>query len=311
MNIIKQRLAIVIPAFKLRFLDKTLESIFSQTNKNFTVYIGDDNSPEDLYSVIKTFEEGNNLVYEKFEENFGGTSVTKQWERCVAMTKSEEWIWLFSDDDIMKEDSVDLFYKALQETSESYDLYRFNCCIIDDAGNEVTNKSQYPQIQTSYEFLVSRLNYQYHSYIVNCIFSRNVYIKHNGFIDFSGAWAADDATWILYGQEKNIYTLEKGLVQWRTSSINISGNTSNILNRQKKYMGTEQFIVWIYNWSKVNNKIIDDKLVIRWFLNMLGLMGFNNMTVTYLRSKTFKTFFLKKNHLFQIKLMIKTRNRNF
>jgi hypothetical protein len=138
-----------------------------------------------------------------------------------------------------------------------------------------------------------------------------VYIKHNGFIDFHGAWTADDATWILYGQEKNIFTLEKGLVQWRTSTINISGNTSNLLNRQMKYMGAEQFIEWIYNWAKANKKKIDNKLVIRWFVNMLGLIGFINRTDRYLRSKTFRTFFYNKNYLFQLKLLIQTRNRNF
>ena len=305
------KLAIVIPAFKSKFLDQTLNSIVNQTKKDFTLYVGDDNSPEDIFTVVAHFENQIKIVYKKFEDNFGNTSVAKQWERCIAMTKSEEWIWLFSDDDIMKEDSVELFYKALDETSGSYDLYRFNCSIIDETGNEVTNRSQYTQVQTSYDFLVSRLSYQYHSYIVNCIFSRNVYIKHNGFIDFHGAWTADDATWILYGQEKNIFTLEKGLVQWRTSTINISGNTSNLLNRQMKYMGAEQFIEWIYNWAKANKKKIDNKLVIRWFVNMLGLIGFINRTDRYLRSKTFRTFFYNKNYLFQLKLLIQTRNRNF
>lgn len=299
------KLAIVIPAYKLTFFDETLKSILSQTNKNFTLYIGDDNSPEDLYSIVKNYEADLKIVYKRFEENIGNISVVKHWNRCVAMTKLEEWIWLFSDDDMMSEDCVELFYHAIEKTSVSYDLYRFDCSIIDEAGNEITNKSGYPEIQTSFEFLVSRLSYQYHSYIVNFIFSRNVYLKYNGFINFNAAWGSDDASWILFGQEKNIFTLDRGLVQWRVSSINISGNTNNLTNRRQKYQGTEQFIEWMYKWLNQNQIQIDDKLVIKWYLIMLRLIGFRKIFWAYIKSKPFRKFLWQKHPYYQIKLIIK------
>lgn len=43
-----KKLAIIIPAYKPRFLRETLDSIAKQNNHDFTVYIGDDASPYQL-----------------------------------------------------------------------------------------------------------------------------------------------------------------------------------------------------------------------------------------------------------------------
>ena len=50
-----KQLAIIIPAYKETFLRKALESIASQTCKDFTLYIGDDCSPNDLKSIVSDF----------------------------------------------------------------------------------------------------------------------------------------------------------------------------------------------------------------------------------------------------------------
>ena len=305
------KLAIVIPVYKSAFLQEALNSIASQTNKNFTLYIGNDNSPEDIYSTVKKYENDLDIIYKKFDENLGNISIVKHWKRCVEMTNAEEWIWLFSDDDMMSEDCVELFFQAIEKTSGNYDLYRFNCSIIDKAGKQLTNKSGYPEIQSSFEFLISRLTYQYHSYIVNCIFSRTVFLKNNGFVDFKAAWAADDATWILYGQDKKIFTLNVGEVKWRQSSINISGNTKNLQNRRNKYEGTAQFISWVYNWSLRNKIQVDDKIVIKWFFTMLESIGYRYVSWTYIKSKTFRTFFLKGNYVYQLKSIRSNLHRKF
>src|SRR5690242_10860606 len=40
-------IAVVIPYFKLRYLGEALESLASQSDSNFSVFIGDDCSPDD------------------------------------------------------------------------------------------------------------------------------------------------------------------------------------------------------------------------------------------------------------------------
>ena len=47
----EEKIAIVIPAYKCRFLRQTLDSIVVQTCRSFTVYIGDDASPQNLKEI--------------------------------------------------------------------------------------------------------------------------------------------------------------------------------------------------------------------------------------------------------------------
>ncbi|MCS3153719.1 glycosyltransferase [Phocaeicola dorei] len=94
-------MAIVIPAYKGRFLKETLDSIAVQAHKDeFVLYIGDDASPERLDKIVESYQNKVNLVYHRFSENMGGKDLVAHWERCIQLS-AEPFIWLFSDDDLM------------------------------------------------------------------------------------------------------------------------------------------------------------------------------------------------------------------
>ena len=125
-------LAIIIPAYKETFLEEAIQSISSQTCKDFTLYVGDDCSPYPLKNIVDNYTGKIKIIYHRFETNIGGKDLVAQWERCIALSKNEKWIWLFSDDDVMEPNCVASFYKAIKETSSYYDVYHFNVNIIDE-----------------------------------------------------------------------------------------------------------------------------------------------------------------------------------
>jgi glycosyltransferase involved in cell wall biosynthesis len=86
-------LAIIIPYYKLTFFDATLESLANQTDNRFTVYIGDDNSTESPLAVLGNYEHKINVRYRRFCENFGCSSLTKQWHRCLEMMTTNGLFW--------------------------------------------------------------------------------------------------------------------------------------------------------------------------------------------------------------------------
>lgn len=59
----EEKIAIVIPAYKCRFLRQTLDSIVVQTCRSFTVYIGDDASPQNLKEIVSDYADKMNIVY--------------------------------------------------------------------------------------------------------------------------------------------------------------------------------------------------------------------------------------------------------
>ena len=120
------RLAIIIPAYKATFLTAALDSIAAQTCKDFTLYVGDDCSPDPIDKIVEQYRDKIDLVYQRFETNLGGKDLVAQWERCIAMSHDEPYIWLFSDDDVMEPNCVELLLRTIDETKGAYDLYHFD-----------------------------------------------------------------------------------------------------------------------------------------------------------------------------------------
>jgi glycosyltransferase involved in cell wall biosynthesis len=244
----KGKLAIIIPAYKLQFLSQALESIVNQTCKKFNLYIGDDASPFDLKSIIEPFQNRIPISYKKFEKNLGLVSLTKQWSRCIDLSGNEEYIWLFSDDDIMPSDAVERFYHEL-EINESHDIYRFNLQFINEKNNVIRNPSAHPRIESSQEFLKRRLSFSTISAACEYIFSRKIYNSNNGFVEFPLAWCSDDATWAVFGRQAGILTIPGEPVSIRMSSgLNISSDTKS---NNLKFFAVVTFVKWIHqNFSK-------------------------------------------------------------
>ncbi len=252
-------LAIVIPAYKTDFFRQALESIANQTCKDFVLYIGDDASPDDLMVIVSEFQGRITINYTRFEENIGGQDIITHWTRCISLCENEEWIWLFSDDDILDHQCVENFYKALSETDSTYDLYRFNTITINEYGNVISKAQDFPMVQNNIEFLKRKLERKIDSYAVEYIFRKDVYEK-NGFINFPTAWISDDATWTVFSQQTGIRLIPDSYVYWRYSGINISSNFGIEKTRQK-LEAVIQFINWTYERYP---QVISDFLLSEW-----------------------------------------------
>ncbi len=234
----QKSLAIVIPAYKTQFLKTTLESLAQQTDKRFVVYVGDDASPEDVCAIVQPFIERMPIIYKRFDTNVGGTSLVQQWRRCVDLTK-EDYIWLFSDDDVLPVDAVERFWKF--EVTEIFDICRFQLQFIDKVGKEKLIWGLHPVWQSAEDFLKERLRFETLSAASEYIFTRAAYNKY-GFVEFPFAWCSDDASWVQMGLEKGIYTIDGLPVQMRMSGENISSSSTH---NAKKFEAVIQFCNWI------------------------------------------------------------------
>ena len=128
-----KKLAIIIPAYKPRFLQETLDSIAKQNNHEFTVYIGDDASPDSPEKLLEKYQGKFNFTYKKFNDNLGSISLVKQWERCIDMMKDEEWFMILGDDDVLGEKVVEEFYKKKDSVEKlKINVIKYATVVIDD-----------------------------------------------------------------------------------------------------------------------------------------------------------------------------------
>ena len=241
-------IAIVIPAYKATFLSATLDSIAAQTCKDFTLYVGDDCSPEPIGRIVEAYRDKINMVYQRFDSNLGGTDLVAQWERCIAMSEDEPYIWLFSDDDVMEPNCVEELLRQIDRTNGVYDLYHFDVDRIDERGRLISSKEDYPTILTAYQYYRGKNAGRFSSFAVDNVFSRRIYERH-GFVKFDLAWGSDVATWIVFCGEKGMYTVPDARVKWRESSRNITPDNSRQI-AERKLRAEMAFLNWSYRYFR-------------------------------------------------------------
>lgn len=255
----KNRLAVVIPAYKLTYFKETLESLASQDCQDFTLYIGDDASPKDLRTLVDTYRDRISIVYQRFEENLGGKNLVAQWERCIGMTKNEEWLWLFSDDDVMDPSCVRNFFGCMTQLCDA-ELFHFNLNFIDHGGFVTKTCNTFPEYMPVDEFFDRRVGFKLNSTVVEYIFSRRAYERAGGFKNNDMAWCSDDASWIRIGRQTGIVTIPGSIVYWRDGGLNISSNVKDKAVVLRKVFANVEHINWVGEYfkqqqlkSKLNN----------------------------------------------------------
>lgn len=221
-------LAIIIPYYKLTFFEATLQSLANQTNKRFKVYIGDDASPEDARDLLNKYDGNFDVVYHRFLENLGGTSLTKQWERCIKLSGDEEWIMILGDDDVLMENVVEAFYENLSEINkEESNVVRFASQLIGENGEIFSDVFLHPKLETGKSSYWRKLKRKTRSSLSEYIFKRNIYLKFE-FKQYPLAWNSDDMAWLLFSNFKHIYTINTTIVLVRQTKLSISGKRDNL-----------------------------------------------------------------------------------
>jgi len=271
------RLAIVIPAYKGSFLDEALQSIATQSCKDFKVYVGDDASPHDLRSICEQWQGSVDLHYHRFEKNLGRRDLVAQWERCVALSH-EPWIWLFGDDDRMEPECVSAFYRELASSDCSHDIYHFNVRIIDALGTLINEAPEFPSVLSASEFALKRFRFELSSFAPDYVFARDAFLRVGGFQSFPCAWCSDDATWIKLAGESGIKTVFGPKVHWRFSSQNICSDHSR--DRYEKLAAAILYIEWVQQYfqqyTTTNSETFTREFLQysrRWLFTLLDILG--------------------------------------
>ena len=219
-------LAIVIPAFKSRHLAATLAAFAAQSDQRFRLYVADDCSPEDLKPIVAPFSNQLNLVYHRFDQNLGSSSLIGHWDRAIALS-DEPWIWLFSDDDSVSPDCVAAFWSARARSKRDMCLHRYQCECIDADGNPIPGirPTAYPPEQTWEQHLHATTHPKWGHLVViqNVVFPRRLYEAEGGFSNYPlGMWS-DIVTWARWARRDGILTMNQGLVYYRLHGGSIGG----------------------------------------------------------------------------------------
>ncbi len=238
----------LLPAYKGKFFKQALESIQSQTYKDFLVIISDDCSPEDLYAIAKPFLEDPRFSYRRNEKNLGAENLAGHWNMLVNMCKTP-WLIMASDDDVYDRD----FLKDmdnLQIKHPNVDLLHSRVQVIDKENTVL-------QIDAPYEEVVSQLGFMSQELFLNhvqCIANhiiRSSALKDLGcFFEFPLAWASDNATLDYLAKNGAVNSL-RILFSFRSSGINISSIENTDINISRKKIAA------YFNYETLFNQLLN------------------------------------------------------
>lgn len=215
-------LAIIIPYFKLTFFEETMHSLSLQTDKRFTVYIGDDASPENPCHVLANYKGLFEFEYYRFEENLGGISLVQQWDRCITLTAGEKWIMILGDDDSLGPTCIEDFYTHLTKIiANDCNVVRYATVLNDVVQQNTSALYTHPVLEIATDFFYRRIKNQTRSSLSEYIFRREVYEKYN-FHNYDLAWYADDRAWLEFSGFGVIYTINSSHLNIGMSAENIS-----------------------------------------------------------------------------------------
>ncbi|NND62760.1 MAG: glycosyltransferase [Flavobacteriaceae bacterium] len=235
------KLAIVIPYFKDHYIQETFDSLLRQSDKNFTLYIGDDASPISPIEKLKGLDVTVDYHYHRFEENLGGKSLVKQWERCLDLVQNEEWICILGDDDCISENFVSEFYAHLPKLEQNNaNLLKFGVEKIDEQSQVIESKKPINAVTAAQAF-ENKFYGDGHSSLSEYIFRKEAYTKY-GFRNYPLAWCSDDMAWLDFSEEKIIPFCKKAYVQFRLSPQSISGSKND-----QKWEAKRQFFQDLVN----------------------------------------------------------------
>lgn len=283
-------LAIVIPYYKYTFFESTLISLKNQTNKIFTVYIGNDASPENPIELIEKYKNEITCYYKKFDSNLGSISLTKQWERCIAEVKDEEWVVVLGDDDIFDKNFVQEFYKSINEVNNlGINVIRYATIVIDEAGEKTSRTHKHPKFETSTDFLMRKLKGGTRSSLSEFVFRKKI-LNIVKFKDLPLAWYSDYLAVLECSNFSTIYTINDSVVSFRNSGLNITSKNDNLII---KNIATFNFYYCLLKRKSLFfNKKEKSKLYFR-------------LEKTFLDNKKNPNFWIKLSSLYIINLKIK------
>lgn len=259
----------VMPAYKTAFLKEAIESILNQSYPYFELIIVNDDSTEDVWGVVNSFED-DRIRYYKNAQNIGGKDLVAQWNHSISYA-SGEYLILASDDDLYAHDFLEVFVPLIESNPKSK-VFRPRVRHIDWKGMINYVESPLPARTCPLEYLYYWIKGHIGSGIPFYIFRRDDLISQGGFKSFPLAWHSDDAT-VLSLADPYMVTTDKVLFSFRMSGKNISSCKNTSCMMKSKISATYLFRDWILSQL---NQISSDNEDLQFMYNYIqsNLFGF-------------------------------------
>lgn len=184
------------------YLKRAIESVLSQTYKNFELIIADDNSPsEDVFKVISNYVNLNNVIFfnslVKDEDRLKTARYATQINTAVRQYSSGKYICYLADDDFYYPEMIEKLLESAEK--HSYDVCFCAQHVVDSDGNIDGGGKDGKGVRFFYEPLSRGADKLDHNQVMT---TRAAFDAVGGWNDESWCWSGADAN--FYDRLENL-----------------------------------------------------------------------------------------------------------
>ncbi len=231
----------LLPAYKAEYLKEAISSLLAQTYGEFKIIVSDDNSPEDIRSIVDSFDD-DRIEYRRNENNIGGLKLAEHWNLLLDLCDTE-YLIVASDDDVYS----DKFLENIDSLTINYPLvnvFRARTQRINNDDEVTSQEDIFEEYQDRVAALHSMFCGNYIGCVGNYVFRTNALRQAGGFADLPYAWFSDMQT-VISMQEKGQANTNQILFSFRLSDINISSSKQDKKVDSFKLKATISFDKWL------------------------------------------------------------------
>lgn len=245
----------LLPAYKSKYLEIALQSILSQTYKDFMVLVSDDCSPEDIYGIVSKFH-NERIKYRRNDINIGGVNLVDHWNLLIHEVETD-YLIMASDDDVYEPNFLEEVEKLTLKYPE-VNLFRPRVRRIDANGEPTAEDDLYEEYVPNLKAVYNLYCTNYIGCIANYVFRTDTLKEKGCFIKFPFAWFSDLTT-VIASTDKGLVNTKDILFSFRLSQTNISDIGKNKQVEIGKLNATILFDGWMTHYVD-NMKFVDTPL---------------------------------------------------
>lgn len=213
--------SITIPAYKSKFLREAIMSCLSQTFHDFELIIVNDCSPDDIDSIVASFNDSR-IRYFVNEKNYGALNVVDNWNKCLDYVKGE-YVICMGDDDRLIPCCLEEYVKLIKKHPD-LDVYHAKTEVIDEHGNLIEIQDSQPDWESAYSILYHKCHCNRLQFIGDWLFRVNTLRNHNGFFKLPYAIFSDNISAVRAAINGGVANTQHICFQYRQHSQTISNN---------------------------------------------------------------------------------------
>ena len=212
------KFSVTIPAFKARFFKESIESVLAQTYNDYELIIVNDDSPEDLDSIVSLFNDSR-IRYYKNDKGFGGYHLVQNWNKCLEYCTGDYMICMGDDDKLLPQ-CLEEYVKLIMQFP-GLNVYHAWTQIIDGKSHITTMTPDRGLLESTYSIMWHRLKGR-RQFIGDYLFKVDHLREMGGFYFLPYAWGSDDITVWRAAAKGGIANGQKPMFQFRVSALQIS-----------------------------------------------------------------------------------------